>query len=212
MLYFTPITLGVPKPPSIVATDKDIDNTASTTHTFSGKSVGVADPTRLIIVPIEAATSSSSISCTINGNAATSVSGAALDSGSSHVRMFVLAVPTGTTANIVVTLGSAGSASIGIFAAYNLLSFTPTDANSDISGTLDLSVSVSALGVACGFAFCNATGTWSWSGLTKQYDNAVGSLTESGAIYTAMASQSPLSVSASFSGSGINIGCSASFR
>lgn len=196
-------------PPKIEYTDFADGNSALTSYSFS-VGIGTASPTRLVIVPVAYFAASTSFSMTINGVAATEYTGCALDFGTAHTRMFGLNVPTGTTATVDVTMGAAGACRIAVFAADNLISHTPFDTSFDDTGTIVLDLDVDALGVACGYAFIG-TGSpapWSWSGMIETFDNGEATA----ATYTASSAQTPLSVVATPTALGTEIGCAASFR
>lgn len=89
-------------------------------YTFTGMSIGAAHPTRQVFVATyyDVATA-----VTVNGIAASVV----VSAGSNTFRLWRAAVPTGTTASIVVTSGTSGRELISVWAAYNLQSTTPYD-------------------------------------------------------------------------------------
>ncbi|CAA2139597.1 hypothetical protein [Hyphomicrobium sp. ghe19] len=200
--------------PSIVYTDNGQDAGAVTTHTFTGKSIGAASPTRTVLVLARYSSTSTTFSCTIGGNAATLVASFSLGTAT-HLRLFALNVPTGTTATIVTTSNASGDVFIAVAAAYDLLSTTPTATNGVYSGasspTADLSLNVAANGVAFGYATFNTSGTFVWTGMTEQLDTTISSISHTVATYTATGAQSPLSVTVTRSANGC-FGLSASFR
>lgn len=189
-----PVVVSPNPLPTVSWTDSAGDNTAVTTHTFAGTSIGAASATRLVVVGIDNLSGAAPSSVTIAGVSASLVSGSSIANGSPHVSFWQASVPTGTTGTITVNLTSAGSAWIGVFAIYDLLSTTRTDAATDAttgaSGVLTFaSLTVSANGVAVGYA--NSTtvggGTWTWTTMTERFDDASTGASHSGATYTTTA-------------------------
>lgn len=204
--------------PSIVYTDNDGQNTSASTHTFTSKNIGTADPTRFVIVGVGSLGGNAITGCTIGGNAATLVASSGGSGTNSYTRMFGLLVPSGTTATIVVSLNTNQNAYIGVFAAYHLISTTPVASNgNNTNNPITLDLNVSAGGVACGYAISSAgnSSTWTWTGLVSAFGGTVpgqGLPNHAGAIYTATAAQTPLSASASFGGINNRSAASVSFR
>lgn len=101
---------GVPFGISFVGTANNV--VAASSFTFTAQGIGTADTTRIVVVAIaHGVTGGISVSSvTIAGNLATQATGAAGDStGGSFTDIWYLAVPTGTTANIVVNLSASQS-------------------------------------------------------------------------------------------------------
>lgn len=207
--------------PSIAYCTNDIQfpNTATTVWTFTGKAIGTATTDRLVIVStwvIKPGGTSRTWTVTIGGTAATEIAGtnASTSSGGtadSETRMFAATVPSGTTANIVVTTSaSTTGCAIGIWSAYNLASTTPVAAVASTTTPRNLSLNVSAAGVACGLSFHNVSS--SWTGMTEDFDNVIAGLQHSGGSYTATTAQSPLSVTVTPSSGIGGVGNAVSFR
>lgn len=184
--------------PSIDHTDKELKVVGGSVHTYTGKSIGTASPRRLVGVIAGCVSTSATVTATLDGAAMTDVGGgASYNGGNFRSRVFTLAVAAGTTAEIeLTTAGVFGSSSIAIFAIYDLRSSTPHDSASGIASgtTLTLDVDVPSRGVACGHAFVNFTDTATWTGLVEDFDVTASSNSHSGASYTAVAAQSPLSI------------------
>jgi hypothetical protein len=98
-----------------------VSNNSTTTMggavTFTSQNIGTADPTRIVVVALDHGPNSgvSVTSVTIGGVTATQAPSA--DSGGSGVRsdIWYLAVPTGTTANIVVTAATETRCALGVY-------------------------------------------------------------------------------------------------
>ncbi len=152
-----------------VLTDLDFINSASSTHTFSSKFLGVepaSGDTRHVIVTLTSYTSLKSVARNLTGVTIAGVTAtqAALqryyenNSGSNDtsivVAIYIAEVPTGEAGNVVLSFDDSFWASqIEVFAAYNLASPTPVDtvqgiATGTVSGTLDSADDGCAVGVA----------------------------------------------------------------
>lgn len=178
------------------------DTTNGSSYTFSGQSIGAASSDRLVVVCIgyTAAGTVTTTSLTIGGNAASQaveVTTSGGDKGS--VAIYYLAVPTGTTADVVASLsGSASRCDIEVFTLTGLTSTTPTTTNSDTASPPSAAVTPAAGGVVIGMAKSVASTSCTWTNLTEDADNVV----ETAATFTsAHASNLPassLTVTATF--------------
>ena len=152
---------------------------STTTHTFTGISVGLPSPGRITVLGIASRTAISGV--TIDGNAATEAT------QSSNISLvtafFYLANPTGTTADIVVTLGANNSwCELAVFGVFNPLLATPrgvasnTESN-DTTGSSVAAAATSAAGYAhmvigASLAITPPIGSVSLIGTTGVYSNA----------------------------------------
>lgn len=206
---------GGPPPPSVTWTDAEASNTILGTHTFTAVAIGTAG-TRHIIFPVITGATVTSCSATVNGSAATAISGATLNGSAWDVRMFIASVPTGTTADIVVTISPSSTCFITAFAAYDLTSAASFDTATD-QGTdpLTLSLNIPANGIAVAMSFVNdSPNSWTWTGMTERADAIYTStsLSYTAATYVSGVAVTPLSVTANYTGIGSPIGVSASFN
>ena len=174
-------------PFGITNTASPVDATSQTAYTFTAAAVGLADPSRIIAV-IEASrnagTVSNSTGVTINGNAATLVkAGISTANGTVTCNIWQLAVPSGTTADFVITypstmlrcglsvysiLGSDGVAPSGSATATN-----STSTGSSVAGTITVP---SGGGSIIGCANINSL-TVTPTNYTEDIDKAVASTT-----------------------------------
>lgn len=143
---------------SIVHTDADFNSAAAATYTFTSKSLGTVDNTRYIIVGVAATTVPSAV--TVAGISATQ-----LVAAGGYCSIWIAAVPSGATGNVVVTAGSSGCA-IEVAALYG--------SNGSASSTRSTpgSLTVPANGAAFGIAYSTTGGgtdalPCSWTGLTR---------------------------------------------
>lgn len=166
---------------TVVFTANAKDDSALTTYTFSSQAIGTAAVGRRVIVaagsPANGASRTIS-SVTIAGVTATAIGSIAVGSGGgafAEVQLFVLQVDTGTTASIVVTWsGAADRCSIGVWAAYDLQSSTPTATLTSIAnpqtGTINVSAGGILIAAANDFNSVPSPGTFAWTGPTENYD------------------------------------------
>lgn len=184
------------------------DETDQTTYTFSNQAIGSANSNRYVIVCFHAVftTSTSLSSATIGGVSATisvQVNSSLSAGGYWASGIIIAAVPTGTTADVVLTFGAtAVRASISTFSATGLNSATATNTYTATGSTLSRSIDVSAGGFAVGCTCQYATSglsTWTWVGLTESTDAQLASGTAqsySAAAAAFAGAQSGLTVSA----------------
>lgn len=112
------------------------------TYTFSSTSIGAASVSRLVVVTVgfcdRIGTGRTISSATIGGVTATintQINDAA--STAPGVGIVSAVVPTGTTGDVVINFsGLVHGCGIGVFTLYDLISATPTDTDSTITGVL----------------------------------------------------------------------------
>jgi hypothetical protein len=167
---------GTPAP-SNTFTDSVVDATNLTTYTFTSRAIGAVDSTRRVVVGVAWGNSIARTlsSATIGGVGATIhvQTGAGNLDGSALISA---AVPTGTTATIVVTL-TAGALNCGI-AVWSLLNATgsPSATASDNTTSADaLSVGVNVPANGSLFCICAMVGsgagrTFTWTNATERVD------------------------------------------
>ena len=185
---------------TVSLTDHAVDGTAQTTYTFSSKSIGTAANGRLIVVgagSINATANRTISSLTIGGTSAAQVKFQSTSGGGGFidVGLYILRVDIGTTASVVVNWSATQSrCGIGVWAIYNALSATATATASSVANPLTASLSISANGVAIGYAqaFEATVPTFTWTNLTENFDETVGTQTgHTGASTSSATSQTP---------------------
>jgi len=153
-----------------------------TTYTFSGQNFGTANTARYIIVSISgrAAAARTISSVTIGGVSASAVVSNPSADGTNRAAIYVAAVPTGTSGDVVITW-SAGMVrcQIGLYSALNI---NPTAESMGTSTadplTSNLAASAGSVQVAIGHTDGTATATWSGTnGLTEDFDAQLGDAT-----------------------------------
>lgn len=195
------------------------DATNATEYTFSAVDIGVAAGNRSVIVVINSrglGTTRTVSSATIGGIGATiSVQGTNIAGGNSSISAVIVAsVPTGTTADVVVTFDAEMlRCGIGSFSTTGIDN-TATDSfvstsDGDPTGTID----VVAGGFAVGGAYSQeASPSASWTGLTERYDASLDSVTHTGGSADFATTQTGLTVTVDFTSPANNAGAFAAFQ
>lgn len=159
-------------------TDSEVNTGSSDSYSFTNMSIGVAEPTRLIVLAVNIRNSSFAASITsisIGGITPTHIVTRANggNSRNGYVALYIAAVPTGTTATVNITLNSAtGSAAVGLYRLVNFASaaafdFSPT---SDIDNQNNMTVDVPDQGVVVAVATLIGASSSTWSGVTENVD------------------------------------------
>lgn len=149
-----------------------------TTYTFSTQNLGTAAGDRYIVCCVNGRSSDGGArtisSVTVGGVTATA--GPFVGNSGSHVGIFIAAVPTGTTGDVVVTWsGGMGDCSVELHRATGVSSTTPTSSVTDTTTPLSQSINVDAGGFAVGISTTdNGTATATWAGITERSDDATG--------------------------------------
>jgi hypothetical protein len=185
--------------PTVVYEDVASSSSNLFTYTFNGRAIGTASSDRIVVVcaMINArSTEPYSVSgVTINGSAATLAVNSSLGRNSA---IFYLLVPTGTTANIVVTLsgsGTPGRCVAGIFTVKGYTNATPEVVGSAYSDTnvaslsVPINVSSGAAAIACCYVGNNGTSGATWtSPMVEAFDFPIESTTFTAASATSLPS------------------------
>lgn len=187
---------------------QDLADTA--TPTFVAADIGTASTDRYVLVGINgrAATNRTISGVTIGGIAATAV-GAQLDNAGNTSAWYIALVPTGTTADIVITLDAAWlRTQIGVWALTGLSGAIAFDRKTDTTFSSSVvSVSMSCLAGGDIYALANQindssmTNWGTWVALTERFDANIESQGRgAGASAHFAAAQSGLTVSATRGG------------
>jgi len=209
---FVPAVSGSAVAVSYLTTASDTsDQTTYNGVSFQGLTFGAADAARYIVVGIGArANSARSISSvTIGGVAATHVCTANdTSAGADIASLYIAAVPTGTTGDVVVTFsGAMLRCQIGLWRMTGISSATPNATMTDntisagvLTGTINCPANGAIIGAAWGAGSGSQTATW--AGITEVYDGQpeTTSNNATGAHATFFAAQTGLTVSATIGG------------
>lgn len=175
---------------SLTFTDTKADTVGGTAITYNSggdPSIGVADTNRIVAVAIMARIGATATvtSVTIGGISATQVSGAAASPANLATDIWYAAVPTGTTATVVVNYGSTSVVS-GV-AVYRIITSTPTpqdgqhnsSATTSSASPLSKSVTIPSGGGMIGsFGYIpggsGSNNAWSGGTITRDVDVNIG--------------------------------------
>lgn len=159
-------------------------NSSSNVATYSGVAIGTAHASRIVVVVVGSELTSATInSCTIGGNAMTA--GDQGNQGVVYSRLFYLAVPTGTTADIVVTYGANASSIQNHIAVYKVTGGVYASKGSHNSTDMDATAPLTTgtgITIANGGGFLavaiGATdgGAKAWANATEDLDDDVGNI------------------------------------
>lgn len=162
---------------TVSLTDSPVSTSNLTAYTFPSAAIGSADANRIVVVGVGGATSGGArtiSSVTIGGVSAAQVIDHSSANAGNHSKIWAAAVPTGTTADIVVTW-SAGmfNCGIGVWAAYDCLITASHTAQDNVTASTS-SLFVPEGGIGIGYFFNGGgSSTYTWTGLTEDFDEAV---------------------------------------
>jgi hypothetical protein len=168
--FFSPGMTAKRAAATISLTASPTSNSSSSTRTFSGTSIGTANATRKVIAAIFCGGTARTLSTfTIAGNPFTRI----LET--SFFCLGIADVPTGTTADIVVTWsGTKASWGLAVYRTTNVRDSAPASGSTvSFSGlTASTSIVVPGGGVVIGHMHGGGTGsrTITWSGVTEGFD------------------------------------------
>lgn len=157
-----------------------VDSVDRTAYTFSAQAIGTAATSRRVVVAISWRYSSPApaiSSVTIGGVSATvHASVMTGDGGSNAVAIASAVVPTGTSADVVVTFASTSTrCGIGVWTLPNGGSYTGQSAGAQ--GNTNLSVDVTTVAgqgvIAAVMSLGSSTATSTWTGADERYDAAI---------------------------------------
>lgn len=155
------------------------NNTSQTIYTYSAQNLGTVSSDRHIVLVFAcraSGTTALTVTATIAGVSATSVvTQAASAAGNlNRVAMFIAAVPTGASGDIVVTCSR--SALRSLIAAYSVTGISSATASATATSTAQPAngvITIPADGIAIAGAI-NANGTaYTWTNLTERSDDVV---------------------------------------
>jgi hypothetical protein len=164
---------------TITLVDDDFVSTTNTTTTFSSVLLGTVYPGRRIVVvvgTVAAGTTTGQItSVSVAGISCSELVAAEVTSVNTlQIKAYIATVPTGTTADIVVTVGNGGTAGSRIIQVYSLDSVkTSTVTGTDVSSPFTFTRTFAAGDIYLGAGRCLSTATESWSNATEQVATTV---------------------------------------
>lgn len=175
--------------------------------TFSTVTIGTAEGSRRVIVGVSGGTSSEDfVSVVIGGVTATQVG--VVFGGTTTVGFYVAHVPTGTTANIVVTwVAAQGRCGISVWTATGLSADAANHFGSSTADPATFTLNTLAGGFAVGYMYvASASTTHAWTNLTEQFDETTGVGQSHSGAHNAATSAGTLAVTDDQSSSSTNRG------
>lgn len=172
-----------------------------TTYTFATTPIGTAATNRYIVLGVTLnATSITSVTIDSGGGAVAanllhSTAGGAL----AFANIYILSVPTGTTATIVVTVVGGFRCGVGVWAVYNCLATAADTATANADNTMSDTINCPAGGAIIACAIHGQSTLMTWTGVTERYD-ALQEVSMSGASDTFATTQTGLTITATYTG------------
>lgn len=176
-----------------------ITNTTSPT-TFSSMALGPVAANRYVVLcAFQSSSGGTLTAATIGGISATNVASA--NNGFFYASVWIAKVPTGATGNVVLTssVGSGVTFTAMTYAMYGNSSATPGATGNSVATPPSTAVSVPASSATIGCLYGGNGGTATWTNLTKDVEQASGSVKTSGASIQTKAAAS-VTVTGNFSG------------
>lgn len=191
-------------PPSYSFINSYSSTTDQTVYTFSSCDIGTAQSTRNVVITITARSSSvrSISSVTIGGVTATQAAYISANSNATIAAIYVASIPTGTTADVVVTFsGGMVRCLIGVYALYNLNSSSTVNygTSSDRGVTWYLTdVKPKDIIISTSLYQSNSY-TCTWTGVNKDFETSLESSDMSSASIQSSTTSNNYEVAASWS-------------
>lgn len=206
-IEYVPSTISDPGGVTYVSNASSTAN--ATGYTFSGQAIGTANANRQVIVGTSAQRSTGSPQATptvtIGGVSATEVVGKA-STDALYAALFVANVPSGTTADIVVTWPqSSNSCDIGVW-AINTANFYVRDIiSSNASPGTDTLSNMSGDGFVVAYCGWNtASADVTWVGATEDFDISNAESANASGASSSITSDSDLTITATYSATNSN--------
>jgi hypothetical protein len=163
---------------TVVNTTHAEDSVDRSTFTFSSQSLGTASDDRRIVVGIHTGGTGTISSVSIGGVSATRLTRSLDGSGNELCALWIAAVPTGTTGDVVVVWSTTTTnCAIGVWAVYGLVSntaFAVASTGTSATDPASVTIDIPQLGGVVGFARCvTNTNPFTWTGLTEDFDDNV---------------------------------------
>lgn len=199
--------------PTLTFLGSDTDSVDRTSYNFTSFNFGTAQSDRLIVVAYSGSRGGvvGLSSSTIGGISAAPIGEVTTIFGSAYVVVGLVAavVPTGTSGTINIRYtNTAAKCGIGAWALMNLTSSTvaETTGNLSLGGSMDLSLNTQIGDLIVGSAYVNAITSFSWTGLTEDFDGTIDSNgRQTGASAIASTAATPRTISVSNSSNAIGI-------
>jgi hypothetical protein len=200
----TPVIAGAAAGKTIEFLGTSISTSNLTTYSFTSLDFGAAQDDRYIIgIPVSGTASRTLNSATIGGVTARIVVQLSAGGASNRQAGIIIAnLPTGTSGTIAVTWNNGcAHCAIGWWRATGLSSEVESDFDSSSADPGSVTIDTLAGGIAVAGMISASGGTFSWTGASERYDQAIG---ENSSVHTgaeANTDGSALQISADDSGS-----------
>ena len=186
------------KLPSCTYQTTAVQNATAASFTFSAVAIGAAGSRRYVVVAVLQA-GATVTGVTIGGVTASNATGSAFDP-----TFYIALVPTGTTANIVVTQSAsvATTMTISVWTVSDIRSATPVAASTSTASPAVLDLTVAARGVVVALAYPGAASvTFTWTGATSDFTQTSTSsnMPRNGAHAVAVGAGAPRTLRCSYS-------------
>ena len=158
-------------------TNEDVDPPSSP-HTFSSVDIGTANGGRKVIVAafVNGNLDADVSALTIGGISASEITSANTSTNQRQVSLWIASVPSGDTADVVVTFNDSTTSllAIGVWSALGIYSNTPIDSGTSTAdpGTDTLATIEGGFCIAAGIALGSTSTVW--SNVTERFDNNAG--------------------------------------
>lgn len=192
-----------------------LDDTNQTTYSggsWDGVAIGAADSTRYVVVAAVIRNNADLTSVTIGGVSATKVVSKLSTTETASTHIWWAAVPTGTTANIIVVApATMSSISASVYTITGSATAAVSTTSNDTASVLTLSLNTVANGCVIAASVSDNSGTATWVGATENYDAVSETVGRSTASADTVTASTPLTLTATVTGSSYENGCAASF-
>jgi hypothetical protein len=148
------------------------DTSNATTYTFTDASVGAADSTRKVYVTVHWGGAAVTLSSATIGGVSATIHEQDAQGSSRQCAIISAALPTGTTATVVITLtGGSSRCYIGIYRVIGQSGGPNTNKNNNLGASVTADVAALGGGAVIACVSGNVVGgTTSWTGVTENYD------------------------------------------
>jgi hypothetical protein len=194
--------LGIARPPVTVSYQTFVSSGVDgTTYTFAATPIGTPSGNRYIVLGVTpTATSVTGVTIDSGGGAvAATLLHSIAGGGASFANIYILSVPAGTTADIVVTVVGGFRCGVGVWAVYDCLATAADTASADTANTMSDTINCPAGGAIIACAIHGQSGLMTWTGLTERYD-VLQEVSMSGASDTFATTQTGLTITITYAG------------
>lgn len=184
----------------VTLTDDSASSANAATYNFTSQSFGSSTVDDYLVVTVAGLSNISYTldSLTVDGEAATIITGASSILVTNHILAAIAIVPATGNASGTVTpafSGTLGACGIGLFRVQNLQSTTATDTGGDSGASPSDTLNVSAGGAAFGVV-CHNNTTSTWTNLTERFESSMqGSTSHTAAMDVFSSAQAGLAIS-----------------